>query len=70
MLLDNNYEMLNIPLTLATNHEYFIDITPLGEASTAAFRDFDVEKRNCHLDTEADENFVFKTYRYSKHLSV
>ena len=62
MLLDYNYELLNIPLTLATNHEYFIDITPKGEASTAAFRDFDVEKGNCQLDTEVDENSVFKTY--------
>ena len=75
MLLDNNYEMLNIPLTLATNHEYFIDTTPKDEASTTAFKDFDVEKRNCHLDTEVDEYSVFKTYnqnncQYECHVKI
>ena len=62
LLMDSNYDKFTTSLTLDANNEYFIDVSPTGQLSTEAFRDFDFQQRQCHLQHEVHQKSIFKVY--------
>ena len=75
MLKPNDYDDFIIPLTLESNHEYFIRVTPYGRNSSQNLKDLSIEQRNCRLGNEVMEGSIFKLYtesncRYECHIKL
>ena len=50
---------------LKRNHEYYIDILPVGQRSSEALKNLDIESRNCLLKEEVPSNSILKQYSQS-----
>ena len=49
-------------LTLKPGHEYIIEISPIGQMSTAGFHGLRLDQRNCRLSHEVEEDSIFQIY--------
>ena len=49
-------------LSLVAGHEYFIEITPIGQSVTSHFKSMKYEDRDCYLSNEKSELSVLKNY--------
>ena len=58
----DNYDPLTIPLTLEANHEYHIQVTPIGKETSNGIRQLPMEHRKCKLETEILDTSVFTIY--------
>ena len=75
MLNTNDYDNSIMPLSLESNHEYFIKVTPYGRRSSENIRDLAIEQRKCRLGNEIMEGSIFKLYtesncRYECHIKL
>ena len=62
-------------MTFVANHEYYIEITPIGQASTNDFKSLSKEQRQCFLTNEVSKTSLFKTYtknncKYECHIKM
>ena len=65
MLKTNDYDDSIIPLSLESNHEYFIKVTPYGRRPSENIKNMNIEKRSCRLGNEVTEGSIFKSYTES-----
>ena len=62
MLKTKVYDDFLMPLTLETEHEYYIKVTPYGKKSLDGLQNLEIEQRKCKLDQEIEEESIFKLY--------
>ena len=62
-------------MTFEANQEYYIEVTPNGQASTIDFRSLSKKQRQCLLEHEVSKTSLFNTYtknncKYECHLKM
>ena len=75
MIMDNNHDDLAEPLTLHNGFEYFLEVFPHGQVSTAEYKALSKEQRACKLENEVDGSGIFQIYtqkncKYSCHVDI
>ena len=62
LMLENNLEEHLAPIELKANHEYFIEITPIGQITSKEYKALDFQQRKCYTEDEFSESSMFKSY--------
>ena len=59
---NGDYDFHTNSITLKAGHEYYFDVTPIGQKSTENLKILNIEQRNCSLEGELNGLSMFKKY--------
>ena len=62
ILTASNDNQQQSSITLEANNEYIIEVTPIGQIKSEAFKETHIHQRQCHTPSEVQEKSIFKMY--------